>query len=133
MASITWEELGLNFGTKGKIEGGNGESRATFQYTRIETRQTGTMIYAFIVTSWVASDQVAERVVSMSKVLIMRFVGSADSVVCASIRCRLGAWTPKDELPRSEPSELRTCQSTVSNSGGAPGGVAPTGVGVKKT
>ena len=70
----------------------------------------------------------------MSKVLKKpRSVASADLVVCASIQCFLGSLTPNDELPRSEVLELRLCRSAVNNSGGAPGGVASTGVGLKIT
>ena len=65
----------------------------------------------------------AERVVAMSKVLRMCVAASVDQY----------AMSAKGELPRSEFSQLRSCWSAVNNSGGAPGGVAPTGVGVKIT
>ena len=57
--------------TKGKIQGSNGESGATFQYILIETQAIRTMTHVCIAISWVASDQVTERVVAMSEVLRM--------------------------------------------------------------
>ena len=139
LAPITWDELGPSFAAAFQVrhqrettERGSLQSGAISRYIWIETQKPPRMTHVRIAMSLVSSRDVVANS-RMSKVLKTPCSAAfADLVVCASIRCPLGSLTPKDELPRSEILELICCCFSLNNSGGAPSGVAPTRVRVKK-